>query len=78
MVATVPLLLFSAAAEAFAITLLLPQYLPHNPFVRTLIRTTAANLTLYIIYHVFVYPFLLTPLRHLPQPGVSLKPSWHP
>jgi hypothetical protein len=70
MVSTVPLLFLSAAGEAFAISLLFPQYLPHNPFVWTLIRTTAANVTLYVIYHVFIWPFFLTPLRHLPQPGV--------
>lgn len=70
MVATIPLAVLAAAVEAFVITLLLPQYLPHNPFVWTLIRTTALNLGLVAIYQVFIWPFFLTPLRHLPQPSV--------
>jgi cytochrome P450 len=72
MVATIPLVALSTVAEAFAITLLFPQYLPHNPFVWTLIRTSALNITLFFIYNVFIWPFLLTPLRHLPQPSGSL------
>jgi hypothetical protein len=69
---TVPALALAAAAEAFAITVFLPQYLPHNPFVWTLIRTTAANFGLFFFYHVFLYPFFLSPLRHLPSPKVGL------
>jgi hypothetical protein len=68
----VPALALAAAAEAFAITILLPQYLPHNPFVWTLIRTTAANFGLFLFYHLILYPFFLSPLRHLPSPTVSL------
>jgi hypothetical protein len=68
----VPALALAAAAEAFAITTFFPHYLPHNPFVWTLLRTAAANLTLFILYHVVLYPFFLSPLRHLPSPTVGL------
>lgn len=71
MAPVIPTLLFAAAIEAFVLTLTIPQYLPHNPLFRTLIRTTLLNFGVYVIYKVFVYPFLLSPLRHLPSPGVG-------
>lgn len=69
MVATIPALLFAAAAEALALTIAIPQYLPPNPLFRTLIRTTLLNFVLFAIYKVVVWPFFLSPIRHLPGPG---------
>lgn len=62
----------AAIAEAFAITILLPQHLPHNPFVWTLLRTLALNFALYGTYELVLYPYFLSPLRHLPGPKVSI------
>ncbi|KAF2427543.1 putative P450 monooxygenase [Tothia fuscella] len=72
MIPVVPALGIAAAAEAFLITILLPQYLPHNPFVWTLIRTIILNYGVFTTYHMFIYPFFLSPLRHLPKPGGEL------
>ncbi|GAM82524.1 hypothetical protein ANO11243_005060 [Dothideomycetidae sp. 11243] len=69
MVATIPALLFAAAGEAMLLTILIPQYLPANPFFRCLIRTTLFNFFCFSVYKVLIWPFLLTPLRHLPNPG---------
>ncbi|KAE9965751.1 hypothetical protein EG328_009412 [Venturia inaequalis] len=77
MASIVPTLLFSAAAEAFVLTLAIPQYLPANPLLWTLIRTTIFNVGLYAIYRIFLYPFLLSPLRHLPSPGAGLPLLGH-
>ena len=73
MTSKLPVIGLAAAAEAFAITIFLPQYLPHNPFVWTLIRTTSLNFGLYILYQLVIYPYFLSPLRHLPGPGVSTR-----
>lgn len=70
MASIVPTLLLSAAAEAFVLTLAVPQFLPANPLFWTLIRTTLFNFGIYAVYKVFIYPFLLSPLRHLPSPSV--------
>jgi hypothetical protein len=67
-VPAVPAFILASVVEAFIITLAIPQYLPHNPFLWTLIRTVGANLGLWAFYTVFVYPFFLSPLRHLPSP----------
>lgn len=74
MASIIPALLLSAAAEAFVLTLAVPQFLPANPLLWTLIRTTILNLGVYFIYKVFVYPFLLSPMRHLPSPRVRISP----
>jgi hypothetical protein len=65
---TVRTLGFAAVAEALAIVLLLPQYLPPHPLVWTLIRTVALNFGLFTFYQIFIYPFFVSPLRHLPHP----------
>ncbi|KAF2157494.1 cytochrome P450 [Myriangium duriaei CBS 260.36] len=69
MVAIGPALVFAAVAEALVLTIVIPQHLPPNPLVWTLIRTTILNLVVYAFYKVLIWPFLLTPLRHLPNPG---------
>ncbi|TLD18681.1 cytochrome P450 monooxygenase FUM15-like [Venturia nashicola] len=77
MTSIIPTLLFSAAAEAFILTLAVPHYLPANPLLWTLLRTTLVNIGIYAIYKVFIYPFLLTPLRHLPSPSGGLPLLGH-
>jgi hypothetical protein len=67
----VPRLLLSAVAEAVAIALFFYQHLPHNPLVWVLPRTLALNFGLFIVYSVFIYPFFISPLRHLPCPKVA-------
>lgn len=73
MASIIPTLLLSAAAEAFVLILAVPQFLPANPLLWTLIRTTILNVGLYLVYKVFVYPFMLSPIRHLPSPSVSIS-----
>ncbi|KAF2402949.1 putative P450 monooxygenase [Trichodelitschia bisporula] len=77
MASIVPVLILTAAAEAFALTLLIPEHLPPHPFVWTLIRTSALNVGLYTLWTVFIYPFFVSPLRHLPQPKGSIPLVGH-
>lgn len=72
-----PGLTLTSAAEAFLLTLAIPQYLPHNPFVWTFIRAVAVNVVFYALYTVFIYPFFLSPLRHLPKPKGSIPLLGH-
>jgi len=74
---TMPGLTIASAAEAFILILVIPQYLPHNPFVWTFIRALAVNIGFYVLYTVFVYPFFLSPLRHLPKPKGALPLLGH-
>jgi len=67
-----PALTLASAAESFIITLAIPQYLPRNPFVWIFVRTIAVNLAIYAVYRLFIYPFFISPLRHLPQPKGGL------
>lgn len=69
--AVVPGLLLSAVAEAVAITILFPQHLPHNSLVWALLGTLALNFSVFFAYSVFIYPFFISPLRHLPGPKVG-------
>jgi len=67
-----PALFLASATEAFIITFAIPKYLPHNPFVWTFVRTIAANLLFFLVYRIFIYPFFVSPLRHLPGPNGGL------
>ena len=72
----VPALILGAAGEAFVLTLLVPQYLPHNPLLWTLLRTLPANFLIFAIWQIAIYPFFFSPLRHLPHPKVRHTYSW--
>jgi hypothetical protein len=69
----VPKLLLAAVAEAAVITTLFPQHLPRNPLIWTLLCALALNFGLFTVYSVFIYPFFISPLRHLPRPKVDKK-----
>lgn len=73
MASRLQLLAFGSVAEAFILTLAIPQYLPANPLFWTLTRVAGFNFAVYYtlaaIYNVVVWPFFLSPLRHLPNPG---------
>ncbi|KAF1817023.1 cytochrome P450 [Eremomyces bilateralis CBS 781.70] len=64
-----PLLIGSSLIESLAIITFLPQYLPANPLVWTLSRVLAVNSGILLVYLIFIYPFYISPLRHLPSPG---------
>lgn len=60
-----------AAAQTTLVLVAFPQYLPENPFAWTFIRLLGLNFGLWLVWRVFIYPFYLSPLRHLPMPKVS-------
>ncbi|KAH8655041.1 putative P450 monooxygenase [Tricladium varicosporioides] len=49
-----------------------PQILPETPLSKLFLGISSINFSLWVFYSVFIYPFFLSPLRHLPQP----KGSW--
>jgi hypothetical protein len=59
-----------AVIETVAIILLFPKHLPHNPLVWTLSWTLAFQVGLNIFYLTMIWPYFITPLRHLPHPTV--------
>ena len=72
---TIPkrILLLSSCALAF----FSKEYAPESPFTQgTFAKTIAALFAIQYFaqafYKVLIYPFFLSPLRHLPQPSVCL------
>lgn len=65
------LFLLATATESFIITQVVPlEYLPEPPLSRVFIRLSILQAILFGVYKCLIYPFLLSPLRHLPNPGV--------
>ncbi|EON65612.1 hypothetical protein W97_04850 [Coniosporium apollinis CBS 100218] len=62
------LVVLLAAAQTVLVLVVFPQFLPENPFAWTFIRFISLNFGLWTIWRVFIYPFYLSPLRHLPMP----------
>jgi hypothetical protein len=50
-----------------------PQLLPER-FSRAVIRFFIIDLGLALFYSVFIWPFFVNPLRHIPGPTVNLTP----
>jgi hypothetical protein len=71
----ITLLLGLSAAFAILHRLLLvpfPQIVPNLDFLHVLCYALILNYTLAIIWNGWVYPIVLDPLRHLPQPKVRV------
>ncbi|KAH7116694.1 cytochrome P450 3A4 [Dendryphion nanum] len=71
-ITTVHVFLFSLFQSA-ALFRLLPHLLPLSTFTSHFIVYSSINFTLLGIYHVIIYPFMLSPLRHLPT-----AKGWYP
>jgi hypothetical protein len=63
----VNILLVSLGEAAIALYLL-PPISPRGTFATYITIFLTLNFGIYAIYNLFVYPFFLSPLRHLPQP----------
>ncbi|KAF2017471.1 cytochrome P450 [Aaosphaeria arxii CBS 175.79] len=59
---------FLSLLEALLSFRLAPDILPVKTFTRALLTFSLVNYSIYFIYRVFIYPFFLSPLRHLPSP----------
>ncbi|KAF2672119.1 putative P450 monooxygenase [Microthyrium microscopicum] len=59
---------FSAAAEAMAAMISIPQYLPTKSFATTFLGAIFLTITVWSFYQMFIYPSFVSPLRHLPHP----------
>lgn len=62
-------IVLGAAAEAFVITRAIPQHLPSNALAITLVAGLVVNFLIWFLYQTVVYPFFLSPVRHLPSPS---------
>lgn len=60
---------YVALVEAVAASFILPDTFPNSSLTAFLGIFLSLNLFIFSIYKVVIYPFLLSPLRHLPQPG---------
>lgn len=50
-----------------------PQYLPDHALLYVFVRLLALQLTLLAIWNLAIYPFFVSPLRHLPGPGIKVS-----
>lgn len=66
------LLLIATTLESAVAVVLLREYVADYTLISVFVRLLAANIALAAIYKVFIYPFFVSPLRHLPGPKVSL------
>ncbi|KAF1963090.1 cytochrome P450 [Byssothecium circinans] len=66
-------ILLASLFEATVSFHLFPRILPNATLTSFVLIFTTLNLTVFILYHRFIYPTFLSPLRHLPQP---LRGSW--
>lgn len=69
-------LLLAALAESIIASLLFPQQLPKYTLPYLFLQLYSLQLAILAIYNVLIYPFFLSPLRHLPKPKVpSTSPT---
>lgn len=61
-------ILFLSLGEAAVTFCLVPYVLPNGNLVNFIAIFLSLNLSVYIFYHLVIYPFFLSPLRHLPHP----------
>lgn len=73
MATTVNILFFSLLESAVAFRLL-PNVFPFHTLTGALAMIFFINLGACSIYRLFIYPFLLDPLRHLPKPASGFIP----
>lgn len=59
----------TAVVGALALSRLAPQYLLKDSILRTGVALYFAQLFLFFLWTVLLYPRVFSPLRHLPQPG---------
>ena len=57
----------------FGIVKTFPQYLPEHALLYVFIRLLGVQLLLVAIWKVGIYPFFVSPLRHLPGPGLKVS-----
>jgi hypothetical protein len=50
-----------------------PQYLPQHALLYVFVRLLAVQLLLLAVWKLAIYPFFVTPLRHLPGPGLKVR-----
>ncbi|KAF1989205.1 cytochrome P450 [Aulographum hederae CBS 113979] len=60
-------LVLLTAIESFGAITFLPEYAPAKLSV-TIFYALSFNILLWIVYNVWIWPFFITPLRHLPGP----------
>ncbi|GIZ38370.1 hypothetical protein CKM354_000178800 [Cercospora kikuchii] len=56
---------------SFTIVKTFPQYLPEHALLYVFLRLLGVQLVLVAIWKVAIYPFFVSPLRHLPGPGLK-------
>ncbi|WPH01325.1 Cytochrome P450 monooxygenase [Acrodontium crateriforme] len=73
-----PLLLVAATTlEAFVAVTFLARYVPDHGLLILFTTLLAVNVALLAVYNVFIYPFFVSPLRHLPTPKGALPVLGH-
>lgn len=58
---------------SFTICKAFPQYLPEHALLYVFLRLLGIQLALVAVYKVGIYPFFISPLRHLPGPGLKVS-----
>lgn len=58
---------------SFTIVKTFPQYLPEHALLYVFLRLLGVQLVLVAIWKVAIYPFFVSPLRHLPGPGLKVS-----
>jgi hypothetical protein len=71
------ILLLATLLESTVATTLLKHYVADYSLLSVAASLLAANLGLVAFYHVLIYPFFVSPLRHLPGPVRILSPRMH-
>ncbi|EME78185.1 uncharacterized protein MYCFIDRAFT_50720 [Pseudocercospora fijiensis CIRAD86] len=61
-------LVLASAVESAVAVALFPQHLPEHPLLYIFVRLLGVQTVAYAIYSIFIWPFFLSPLRHLPGP----------
>ncbi|KAF2089548.1 putative P450 monooxygenase [Saccharata proteae CBS 121410] len=61
-------LVLLSAPEALLVKTLIPDQNLRIPITPIVLGLISLNFALWVIYKVFIYPFFVSPLRHLPQP----------
>lgn len=61
----------ACTALAAVLAYIFPQYLTVDRVSRSAIRFLLLDVSLFLFWRMFIYPFFFSPLRHLPGPVVS-------
>ncbi|KAF2281388.1 cytochrome P450 [Westerdykella ornata] len=67
-------LFFISLIESAVVFLFLPDLFPHDTLTKIFLTLSAINLGILAFYKLILYPFYLSPLRHLPKPSKGFIP----